>query len=118
MGLDMALYIKKDNGDLGEVVGWRKFNALHRWFIEQHNNSVDDQTTFPVSKDSIECLITDLTDSVKTKEPFLTPMDGFFFGSTDIDDDYWLDVNDAIAELKRVIKDYPDVEDFYYSAWW
>lgn len=118
MGLDMTLYkTKKGNkpkaNDL-EIAYWRKFNALHNYFVTNFQNGEDNCTpSNPISKQDFENLITVL------REDNLAPIEGFFFGSTDKDEWYHEQRKNAIIEIKNIINETDwDTEFVYYCASW
>ena len=117
MGLDMALYSAKREND--EIAYWRKFNALHQWFVE-NLEGVDNCEYSPVSKEKLEELVKTLEELQKTKNTELLPtQDGFFFGSTDYDGRYWEQVDDTISILKNILEDFDFENDqLLYSANW
>jgi hypothetical protein len=49
----------------------------------------------------------------------LPPQPGFFFGSTDIDEDYYEDIENTINQLESILNN-PKLKDFdfYYQASW
>jgi len=49
----------------------------------------------------------------------LSPQGGFFFGSTDIDEWYWRDLENTKTKLERIFN-LPQLSDlsFYYSSSW
>ena len=47
------------------------------------------------------------------------PVEGFFFGSTDINEYYWEDMKESVDKLDRVLN-LPDIDDLsfnYHSSW-
>jgi hypothetical protein len=117
MGLDMSLYSAKRKND--EIAGWRKFNALHQWFVE-NLEGVDNCEYSPVSKEKLEELVKTLEELQKTKNTELLPtQSGFFFGSTDYDEWYWNYVERTILILKDILVDFDFENDqLLYSANW
>lgn len=106
-----------------EQVGyWRKFNALHKWFVENVQNGDDDCGNYPVPFDKIEELL-DLMNQLKANkgnqvfaESSLPTQSGFFFGSTSYDEYYWGDVEETIKILEDCYKD-EGAQYFYNSSW-
>lgn len=78
VGLDMYL-VDKNHSGMGEdsyieLAYWRKFNSLHRWFLENSQRWVDDCFQYPVSKQQLESLLVVLQADIKrksTKRKFL-----------------------------------------------
>jgi len=51
-------------------------------------------------------------------EDALPPQEGFFFGSTDVDESYWEDIDNTIEQIERVLSNVPEDWDFEYQASW
>jgi len=102
-----------------EQVGyWRKFNALHNWFVSNIQGGVDECQQSYVSPQKLQELLTTLEELVKNKgkaADLLPTTDGFFFGGTEYDEYYWKNVKDTIKILKECIK---EPGDYYYQASW
>lgn len=108
-----------ENVKLEEVAYWRKFNALHNWFVQECQDGIDQCQYAEVSKENIMELIDILQESVDTKKPLLQPQGGFFFGSTDIDEYYWNDVKSAIDTFERLYQETDwEKEKLIYSSSW
>jgi hypothetical protein len=107
--------------------------------VENVQEGVDDCKMYEVDVGDLEklyetCVQTRLTRS----QNLLPPMEGFFFGGTDIDEYYWDTITETIRKLKPVVdtfkslkekrennnKDYNDEErellisEFYYHSSW
>ena len=118
MGLDMYLYEKQ----VHEIAYWRKANAIHGWII---NNAgvVDDCTPIHVSKqdliqlrDDCQKVIDEGTQDAALE--LLPPAEGFFFGSTQIDDWYWEEIKETLEKLNTIIDESVDDAQFEYHASW
>ena len=62
MGLDMDLYKKKKGKrnnykNLESLIYWRKANQIHRYFVQEVQNGIDDCGYYRVSKEQIEELL-------------------------------------------------------------
>lgn len=134
-----------------EVAYWRKFNALHGWFVDNCGDGVDDGGEYFVSREKIKELLgilkkvrTILNKSKKVNKKLadfdgatysmkvydcedeicdlLPPTTGFFFGSSEIDDDYKNHVSYTIKTLQELLKEDKSDElysgEFYYEASW
>ena len=100
-----------------EVVTWRKANQIHAWFVENVQKGVDDCATYQVSKELLEQLKELCLKAKEDKNPnLLPPFDGFFFGSTEIDDGYWQDIDQTIKNLVD-LEDRFEVTYQYQSSW-
>lgn len=128
-----------------EVAYWRKFNALHDWFVQNVQEGTDDCGEYWVSEENLKEIIDlckkdleilktapyhmseELTDYF-TKEKFtyeiydidpellnLKPVSGFFFGSTDIDKYYKKELEGTIEQLTPLLE---EKGDFYYHSSW
>jgi hypothetical protein len=101
-----------------EVAYWRKFNALHSWFVENVQGGVDECQAAEVQVGDVEELIDLLEESLETKEPTLIPVGGFFFGSTDVDEYYWDDVKNTLDKFNEILDDLKEEEFLYYQSSW
>jgi hypothetical protein len=103
-----------------EVAYWRKFNALHNWFVNRCQNGVDDCRDAYVEREVLEELVQLLTDVLNdpdsARERF-PPQSGFFFGSTEIDDWYWSDVRETRDLIEKLLKETPRSDYYYHSSW-
>jgi len=118
MGLDM--YIRDNYGN--EVAYWRKFNALHAWFVNNLQDGIDDcQVSRQITKDDLEKLIYTL-ESVKESpivaNVILPTSGGFFFGSTSYDSYFMQDVESSIPIFKDLLEQVNEGSIFYYQSSW
>lgn len=126
MGLDMYLLVIEEEFDDGsepktqEVCYWRKFNALHHWFVKHYPSSDGDDNCTPVKipRSALVTLIEKVGLSLATKEPYLIPLTGFFFGGTETDKFYWERCQELITQLQSVLIEYPNEDEFIYYAWY
>lgn len=116
-----------------QVAYWRKFNALHSWFVEKCGGGVDECQEIHISRQDLQDLLYTLNmvmaaiegeDNDKIQE-LLPPVGGFFFGSTDIDKYYKQKVEDTIQIIEGLINEESDDEEainvdgyFFYQASW
>jgi len=129
MGLDMYI-VKKDKAagplsdenydDSNDVAYWRKFNALHGWFVEHIQNGVDDCGSYEISKEQLFDLLEVLEEAYALKDASkLPPTNGFFFGSYEVDEWYW----DKVASARETISSLIDDTDwekyklYYFASW-
>lgn len=122
-----------------EVAYWRKFNALHSWFVDNCQDGVDDCRETYVPREKIEVLINvlkevkEVLDNSKTEtvdnEKFYVDTDdrlenlfptrsGFFFGSTNYDEYYYSEVSKTLELLQELLAEPSDLYDFYYCSSW
>jgi len=108
----------QDSDDLQEVAYWRKANQIHRWFVTHVQDGVDECRLTPVSRKQLEDLRQTCMKALDTQDStMLEPCDGFFFGSTAIDEYYWDDLRTTIDMLDNVVNMPADLEFFYQSSW-
>jgi len=106
-----------------ERVGyWRKANAIHKWFVNNCQEGNDDCREAYVSKEQIEELLKICKTIKKNKDATaieqLPPQEGDFFGSTDIDEGYYQDIDDTIKILSGLVKEKEWDFSIYYTASW
>lgn len=133
-----------------ELLYWRKANQIHDWFVKNVQNGVDDCDYYIVSIEKLHALYRTLNsiaeyvtlieneDSFEIKfkgnelaikafcESTLPTCEGFFFGSTEYDKDYFFDIIQTVKNLKRIFEyiDSDGIEDnsedyaiYYHSSW-
>ena len=104
-----------------EVMYWRKFNALHKWFVDNIQEGVDDCKESFVDESDLKMLLETLTYVLENKdsaETILPTAQGFFFGSDDIDEYYWEEVKSTIIQLKDLLEEDNKGASFYYRSSW
>jgi hypothetical protein len=107
-----------------EACYWRKANAIHNWFVQNVQNGVDDCASYEVTHPQLTVLrdiCKKLLDDRSLAETLLPPVSGFFFGSTEIDEGYWEDIQhtyDKLTELLDVLpKESWQTSVTYQSSW-
>jgi len=102
-----------------EAMYWRKCNAIHKWFVDNVQEGNDDCGDYWVSREQLEALRQLILKVLETKDARgLPPQEGFFFGSTVVDDYYWDDLRRTADELEKVLTEFPENWDFeYHSSW-
>ena len=117
-----------------EVGYWRKANAIHKWFVDNVQDGVDDCERYEVSKEQLKNLLDvcvkvvdaskctedgEYLINVEIAEKLLPTQGGFFFGSIEYDQWYIDDVVETIDILKKVINDTDfDREIITYTSSW
>jgi hypothetical protein len=101
---------------------WRKANAIHNWFVQKVQNSKDECQTSYVSRDTLAALLSEVELVLLNKGEAgqrLPPASGFFFGSTEINEWYWDDMNRTRDMLQAILSN-PRLDgwDFAYHASW
>lgn len=105
-----------------EAMYWRKANAIHKWFVDNVQDGEDDCKQYEVSAEQLRELIA-LCDRVLTERgkatELLPPCEGFFFGSSDIDEGYWGDLV-ATQNMLTTLLNTEGIDNWYFtyqSSW-
>ena len=110
-----------------ECIYWRKANAIHRWFVENVQENVDNCASYFVDITQLKAL-RDLCSRVvedhSLAESLLPTQQGFFFGCTAYDDYYFDDIEYTLEKLNKLIEWYEALpedslypEFSYQSSW-
>ena len=98
---------------------WRKANAIHRWFVENVQDGVDNCGEYFVPLSSLEELL-ELCEKVKLNpeqaNELLPTSSGFFFGGDEYDEWYFDKIEYTIEVLKEALSDKDS--SYYYSSSW
>ena len=103
-----------------DLTYWRKANAVHKWFVDNCQNGVDDCERYYVSRKQLKELQDLAYKGWKERDPvYLPPESGFFFGSTDTDDYYYEQLKYTYDEITNILENhrYNDLQFFYQSSW-
>jgi hypothetical protein len=123
--LDAGLLIAKDSPHAYVelcTMYWRKANAIHGWIVKNCADGVDECQPIYLSRDqlaTLQDLAARAIEGDKEAQEELSPTEGFFFGGTDRDEWYYLDLKttrDGLAQVLKVAKDKP--VSFTYMASW
>ena len=136
MGLDMYLYgaTHKFDGEtlsseitLKQVAYWRKHNAIHNWMVKnvqrgEDNCSMYSLTDFALKELLSSCKAVLANPTVDNAMAVLPTADGFFFGGTDLTDEFELEYYlDGLKYTVNVVEDLlsKDKYDYfvYESSW-
>lgn len=102
-----------------EALYWRKANAIHKWFVDNVQGGEDDCGNYYVGREQLQelrSLVLEVLASRDAKK--LPPQSGFFFGSTEVDDWYWQDLQSTANGLEKVLSEFPEQWEFeYHSSW-
>ena len=107
------------------VAYWRKANMIHGWFISNCADGEDDcQPVYVPAEKLIELRklcksIIEMPEGPKRDAKamgLLPPCEGFFFGSTKIDADYYENLQYTVDVLSDISLD--DIHDYEYLASW
>ena len=116
---------------------WRKANQIHNWFVKNVQDNEDDCKEYCVYDDKLKelyqvvCEVLEARNTEVAAEK-LSPAAGFFFGSTEINDWYWQDLENTKEILQPLIDAYNEADklgdkshthpiykyDFYYQSSW
>lgn len=114
-GKEIPINLKKVSKIVEHAAYWRKSNAIHNWFVKNVQDGEDDCKEYPVSfKQLMQLKETCKKVLEKKSADGLEPVGGFFFGSTEVDEYYFGDIQETIIALEGL-----DAEgDYYYRASW
>jgi hypothetical protein len=105
-----------------ELGYWRKANHIHKWFVDNVQNGVDNCSEYYVRKEDLETLLLICKQVIedKTKAASLLPtQQGFFFGAQQYDDWYYDDLESTVEILENALKFYNEkIVDIYYDSSW
>lgn len=106
-----------------QVGYWRKANAVHKYFVDNVADGVDDCKPMWVSDVTLKKL-KNLCDAVlkdHDKAAKLLPTcEGFFFGGTEYDDWYFDDLkytSELLGDILEFLKDNPSYDVTYEASW-
>ncbi len=110
-----------------EVGYWRKANQIHKWFVDNVQNGVDNCGEYSVKEDQLANLLETcklILDKAPGQASILLPVqEGFFFGGTDYDQEYFKDLENTVKIIESLFE--PDLDggsylqgDIYYSSSW
>ena len=99
----------------------RKANAIHKWFVDNAQNGVDDCGYYPID-DVLDDFIVQASDVLNghvLADEGMPTQSGFFFGGTEYDDWYYKELKNTIARFKRFKAKFRKGKwnYFYHSSW-
>lgn len=110
------------------AIYWRKANAIHNWFVTNVQGGADDCGDYEVTREQLDELRTvcmQVLDEARGSKlvsatKLLPPTSGFFFGSTEIDEWYFQDLEHTVKGIERLLDQIPENWDysFEYSSSW
>lgn len=110
-----SIFDKSLNDVSWELIGnksiayWRKANQIHLWFVTNVQGGKDDCGEYEVQITDLEDLVDvcqKVLDDRSLARTLLPTNSGFFFGSTDYDEDYFWQLKETIEMLAPFIKSY------------
>jgi hypothetical protein len=101
---------------------WRKANAIHDWFVKNVQKGEDDCGDYYVSSEQLKELketCEKVIDDMSLAPTLLPTSSGFFFGSTDYDEYYLMDLQRTVDIINRCLNDdkLSDASVYYSSSW-
>ena len=101
---------------------WRKANQIHQWFVKNVQNGEDDCKEYNVCREKLEelqKLVTLVLFKRKLAPKLLPTQEGFFFGDTEYNSEYFEDLQYTKTVLEEILKE-PDSMNvnYYYSSSW
>jgi hypothetical protein len=104
-----------------EIMYWRKSNAIHKWFVDNVQEGVDECQESWLDREKLEALLAVINEVLTNRKKameLLPPQSGFFFGSKDVDNWYWEDLARTKAGIEDILSKEWTGWDFYYRASW
>lgn len=105
-----------------DIIQWRKANQIHQWFVDSVQDGEDDCKRYYVRIEQLSLLVDlckRITKDHSLADQLLPTQAGFFFGSQEYDDMYFLDLQETVGVLESIIQDEEWLDwDFYYQSSW
>jgi hypothetical protein len=122
----IALHFPELKGKQVKEIGvrfgyWRKVNQIHQWFVERVQDGEDNCEEYEVSRELLEELrftVMQVLADHSQASVLLPVQEGFFFGSTEYEEDYFADLEATLVILNDALDDGMSEWDFYYRASW
>jgi hypothetical protein len=120
MGLDKARLERHPSIKIEyTAIYWRKANQIHGWFVDNIGDGVDECQEMYVPRASLvelhntcEKLLAAKAEDRKDLEDLATellpPTSGFFFGTYEIDEWYWGDIQHTYDSLTELLEEIPE----------
>jgi homoserine trans-succinylase len=112
----------KINEVKAEVAYWRKSNAVHKWFVDNVQNGVDDCGYYELGKDELKQLLEVVLEVLANRgraDELLPTASGFFFGDTKYDKYYFQDLEYTRDQLIKLTEE-DSMKGWYFeyhSSW-
>lgn len=103
-----------------EVAYWRKANHIHKWFVENCQDGIDDCRSAYVSREQLQELLDvckQVRDDHSEADELLPTQSGFFFGGTEYDEYYFNDIDYTIKVLEEILSEEGSADFEYNSSW-
>lgn len=117
-GKPTAIDPKRINYIIEEVCNWRKANAIHNWFVKNVQGDIDDCREATLEREQLAELLGLIGKVLESKNAEdLPPTEGFFFGSTEVDEYYFTELERTQKVLTAVLAEESDGDFYYHSSW-
>lgn len=105
-----------------EVEGmyWRKANAIHKWFVDNVQDGLDECKEHYVTREQLTALRDACIEAMADPDnatDYLPTTCGFFFGSTEIDEWYFQGLRETIDGLSACLE-MDKAWSFHYCSSW
>lgn len=107
------------------AIYWRKVNHIHSWFVNNCQNGEDECQETEISKEQLKNLLSTckkVLEDNSLAEELLPTSEGFFFGSTNYDTNYFESIKDTVEELEPLIEEWEQdtnhLISYTYQASW
>lgn len=111
---------KRVKGVEVEGMYWRKANAIHKWFVDNVQDGLDECKEHYVTREQLTALrdaCVKALDDPNNAGKYLSPTAGFFFGSTDTDEWYFNALRETVEGLNACLE-MDEAWSFYYCSSW
>lgn len=111
---------KRVKGVEVEGMYWRKANAIHKWFVDNVQDGLDECKEHYVTREQLTALrdaCVKALDDPDNAGKYLSPTAGFFFGSTALDEWYFSALKETVEGLNACLE-MDKAWSFYYCSSW
>lgn len=111
---------KRVKGVEVEAMYWRKANAIHKWFVDNVQDGEDECREHYVTREQLSDLRDACANALANPAEasyYLPTTQGFFFGSTDIDEWYFEAMRATVDGLNECLN-MDKAWSFYYCSSW
>ena len=103
-----------------EGMYWRKANAIHKWFVDNVQDGLDECKEHYVTREQLTALRDACIEAMADPDnatDYLPTTCGFFFGSTEIDEWYFQGLRETIDGLSACLEMDKQWSFYYCSSW-
>jgi hypothetical protein len=108
--------------DGNEIGYWRKANAIHKWFVDNVQDGVDDCGYYKVTKEhliQLQNTCNEVLGDPNLAKELLPTQSGSFFGETVYEDGYYVSLDYTLQIIDEILKTKPYcLDELYYSSSW